>query len=66
MCVRSAEEEAASFWGYIWDELHPTPSYPTTDVVWGQTERQRVYAAPSRCTSGLRTALCLSVCFWGV
>lgn len=26
-------------------ELLPGPSYPTTDVVWGQTERDRVYNA---------------------
>lgn len=26
-------------------ELKPSPVYPTTDVVWGQTERDRVYNA---------------------
>eukprot|EP00884_Botryococcus_braunii_P003394 jgi/Botrbrau1/13055/Bobra.0187s0017.1 len=39
------EEGQSSFWDYMWVELNPMPSYPTTDVVWGQTERQRVYNA---------------------
>eukprot|EP00887_Chlorella_sp_A99_P006432 scaffold3.g6432.t1 len=34
-----------SFAAYWQAELHPGPSYPTTDVVWGQTERDRVYNA---------------------
>jgi hypothetical protein len=34
-----------SFSSYISAELHPGPSYPAPDSVWGQTERQRVYNA---------------------
>ncbi|GAB4821944.1 hypothetical protein N2152v2_008990 [Parachlorella kessleri] len=30
---------------YLSAELLPGPTYPTTDVVWGQTERDRVYNA---------------------
>lgn len=30
---------------YLEAELHPGPSYPTADIVWGQTERDRVYNA---------------------
>ena len=33
------------FAAYLVAELHPGPSYPTADVVWGQTERDRVYNA---------------------
>ena len=35
----------SSFRSYLHGELHPTPSLPTADVAWGQTERQRVYNA---------------------
>lgn len=35
----------SSFRYYLHGELHPTPSLPTADVAWGQTERQRVYNA---------------------
>ena len=37
--------ETQSLGEYIAKELHPGPSYHTTDVVWGQTERDRVYNA---------------------
>ena len=30
---------------FVFAELQPSPVYPTTDVVWGQTERDRVYNA---------------------
>jgi hypothetical protein len=33
------------FAAYFAAELRPGPSYPTADVVWGQTERDRVYNA---------------------
>lgn len=33
------------FSSYLAAELRPGPSYPTADVVWGQTERDRVYNA---------------------
>lgn len=33
------------FAAYLAAELRPGPSYPTADVVWGQTERDRVYNA---------------------
>ncbi len=36
---------AQPFARYLAAELHPGPSYPTADVVWGQTERDRVYNA---------------------
>ena len=36
---------SSSFRSYLHGELHPTPSLPTADVAWGQTERQRVYNA---------------------
>ena len=37
-----AEALFQPFSDYLDAELHPGPSYPTTDVVWGQTERDRV------------------------
>ncbi len=36
---------AQSLGAYLAAELHPGPSYPTTDVIWGQSERDRVYNA---------------------
>lgn len=36
---------AQSFLDYLGAELYPGPSYSTTDAVWGQTERDRVYNA---------------------
>jgi hypothetical protein len=33
------------FSAYLSAELHPGPSYHTADVVWGQSERDRVYNA---------------------
>lgn len=36
---------AQSLGAYVAAELHPGPSYPTTDVIWGQSERDRVYNA---------------------
>jgi hypothetical protein len=36
---------AQSLGAYLVAELHPGPSYPTTDVIWGQSERDRVYNA---------------------
>ena len=41
----SAATTAQPFARYLAAELHPGPSYPTADVVWGQTERDRVYNA---------------------
>ena len=38
----AAEDPPQSFAAYLRAELHPGPSYPTADVVWGQTERDRV------------------------
>jgi Eukaryotic membrane protein family len=44
--VPSASIPAAQTLGaYLAAELHPGPSYPTTDVIWGQSERDRVYNA---------------------
>ena len=40
-----AAERGQSFADYLQAELHPGPSYPAPDVVWGQTERDRVYNA---------------------
>jgi hypothetical protein len=36
---------AQSLVAYVAAEFHPGPSYPTTDVIWGQSERDRVYNA---------------------
>jgi len=36
---------AQSLGAYVAAEFHPGPSYPTTDVIWGQSERGRVYNA---------------------
>ena len=36
---------AQSLKDYFAAELHPNPIYPIADVVWGQTERDRVYDA---------------------
>lgn len=37
--------DGQGFLDFITAELQPGPSYPTTDMVWGQTERDRVYNA---------------------
>lgn len=37
-----AEVLIQPFSEYLEAELHPGPSYPTADIVWGQTERDRV------------------------
>ena len=37
--------EAPSFGSFIEGELQPSPIYATTDALWGQTERDRVYNA---------------------
>ncbi|KAL4458618.1 hypothetical protein ABPG75_013483 [Micractinium tetrahymenae] len=36
---------AQPFSAYLAAELHPAPIYPTADLAWGQTERDRVYNA---------------------
>ncbi|KAL4429378.1 hypothetical protein ABPG77_005152 [Micractinium sp. CCAP 211/92] len=36
---------AQPFGAYLAAELHPAPTYPTADLAWGQTERDRVYNA---------------------
>ena len=38
-------EETPTFAEYLRAELNPAPLYPTADSVWGETERQRVYAS---------------------
>ena len=46
--IGSQQQQAPSaqpFASYLAGELRPGPSYPTADVVWGQTERDRVYNA---------------------
>ncbi len=35
-------EPLQSFWAYLQGEAHPAPKIPIADVVWGQTERDRV------------------------
>lgn len=47
--VRHAESSAQSFLQYLQAELRPGPSYPTPDMVWGQTERDRVCAPTPSC-----------------
>ena len=41
LCIAD-EDGQPSFFEYLHRELNPAPLYPTTDAVWGQTERQRV------------------------
>ena len=41
----SSSSSGGGFGAYLAAELQPGPSYPTADVVWGQTERDRVYNA---------------------
>ena len=57
----SAETPAQSFLQYLNAELHPGPSFPTADVVWGQTERDRVCAHISVCMC-IYVSVCISLC----
>ena len=43
--VSKPKEEEHTFKGFLSGEFIPEPVYHTTDVVWGQTERDRVYNA---------------------
>ncbi|GAX78028.1 hypothetical protein CEUSTIGMA_g5470.t1 [Chlamydomonas eustigma] len=38
-----SQERQQTFWEYLYAETHPGEKLPTMDVVWGQTERDRVY-----------------------
>lgn len=40
-----AETPRQSFRQYLEAEMNPGPSFPMADVVWGQTERDRVCAS---------------------
>ena len=49
----------SGFAAYLHGELHPSPSLPTADVAWGQTERQRVHNALAAVPAALERFMAL-------
>lgn len=57
----SGVEDAQSFRSFMVGELQPSPIYATTDVLWGQTERDRVYNALLDVPYQFERLLCLGL-----